>query len=302
MKRYLMSLMLSACAVAPVFSQSFFRDTFNRADNTALGSPSGPSAGGYTESVTNPADARILSNQLDITNGAAGAISGNSYASALSGNGFTNLAAQTRWVQWTFNMRYNRATAPVGFDAGEYAIATVLTGTSTTLTGGNGYAVVYGRNNTNTIELVRFTGGLDADANLTSLIATGANPLGTVNDFGSFRVTFNPNTNVWQLFLRDDGAGAFVDPISGVNTLVGSATDSTFTASGNAVGFYWNHGGTNNQTAQFDNMTFAAVPEPTTWAMIGLGGTALVTGVWRLRRRKSTIMNTEVINDGTENE
>lgn len=291
--RYLFALLVGSTIISSSHGQTFFRDNFNRADNTSLGSPT--VGGAYTETATAPANARILSNLLDITNGNP-ASGGNAFATSTYAGGFTNLGALGAVAEWTFNMRYNRTTAPTGFTSG-YAMAVVLTATNSNLdnAANNGYAVVYGLGGNNQIQLVRYTGGLSADANMTAFISTGTNPLGTVNDFASVRVRFNNATDTWSLFLRDDGASGFADPSVGVTTQIGgNVVDSTNIGSGNLAGFYWSFGGANDQTAQFDNVTFAAIPEPTTWALIGLGTVALGGGVWRLRRKKAAILNSEV--------
>lgn len=298
--RFLFALLVASTIISPSNGQTIFRDNFNRADSTNLGSPT--VGGAYTETSTAPANARILSNLLDITNGNP-AVTGNAFATSSYAGGFTSLSSLGPIAEWTFNMRYNRTTAPTGFSTG-YAMAFVLTATNSNLdsAANNGYAVVYGLGGNNQIQLVRYTGGLSADANMTAFISSGTNPLGTVNDYASIRVRFNNATDTWSLFLRDDGASGFSDPAVGVTTQIGANTvDATNIGSGNLAGFYWSFGGANDQTAQFDNVTFAAIPEPTTWALIGLGTVALGGGVWRLRRKKAAILNSEVeINEAAE--
>jgi len=300
--RYLFLASLTVVGLAaPVSAQTYFSDNFNRANNTSLGSPTVGGAYSETSSGTT-GNAQILGNLLDITSGAS-AVIGNDFASSAFGGGFTNLGVQGV-VEWTFNMRYNRTTAPSGGFSSGYAMALVLTATNTNLDDvtNSGYAVVYGLSGNNQIQLVRYSGGLSADANMTNIINTGNNPLGTVNDFASIRVRFNNATDTWQLFLRDDGASGFADPATGVNTQIGANTIDSFNInSGSRIGFYWSHGNANNQSAQFDNVTFAAIPEPTTWALIGLATVGLGGGVWRLRRKKAAILNSEVeINEAAE--
>jgi len=45
----------------------------------------------------------------------------------------------------------------------------------------------------------------------------------------------------------------------------------------------WNYSTTASQTAQFDNISIAVVPEPQTWVLMGIGGAFML---WNLRRRR----------------
>lgn len=293
MLRYLFLASLTVVGLAaPVSAQTFFSDNFNR---VTLGSPVPGPGGAYSSTTPAGSTVTVTGSVLQIAN-PTGAGS-DAFTASQIGLGFTTLTAVARPMEWRFNMR--SSVLPTGFNGSQYGVAVVLAATSTNFNTASGYAVAFGRNGSNVIELVSFVNGLDANANLTSIIASGTSPLGAGGtDFGSIRVTYNAVTNNWQLFIRDDGTSGFADPYSGSISQVGATTaNSTFVGSTvNQTGFFFNYN-TAGQTATYDNMTIAAIPEPTTWALIGLGTVALGGGVWRLRRNKSAILNSEVVVD-----
>jgi hypothetical protein len=153
------------------------------------------------------------------------------------------------------------------------------------LTSGDGYAVVWGNPVDSTspeglkkLRLVRYSGGLDADANLSELVG-GPNLLNQNNGgYLDLKVTLNPSTREWQLFseARDDGYG---NP--DLATLRGSVTDSTYTGQPlNHTGFFMNsdHNNVGNLVA---NVALTVIPEPAVGAVfIGLG----LTGFCLIRR------------------
>lgn len=287
--RILLATLVAIGLVTPASAQLFFRDNFNRTANIVGSNPSTGPGSTYTGTIPANVTASTTGTVLQINNTTAN--NGNAFAASTMSAGFTSLSTLPRWTQWTFNMRIS--SAPTGFDAGEFGIATVLASTTNDFDSSNGYAVVFGRNGSNVFELVSFNGGLDADANMTSIIASAAF---TATNFASLRVTYNPVGNNWQLFLRDDGNSAFTDPLTGVTTQAGTTqSNNTFTGvTANLTGYYDSYGTTDGIIGTWDNMTVAAVPEPTTWALIGLGATALVGGVYRLRRGNKKLLNTEV--------
>src|SRR5690606_37294647 len=69
------------------------------------------------------------------------------------------------------------------------------------------------------------------------------------------KVTYDPTTNSWSLFFRNDGTTAFADPATGSLTQAGTSTvDNTYTGTAmSAFGFY-NRKTTSTSTAMsFDN-------------------------------------------------
>ncbi|MFT3883518.1 MAG: PEP-CTERM sorting domain-containing protein [Gemmatales bacterium] len=296
MLRYLLLASLTVVGLAaPVSAQTFFSDNFNRA---TLGSPVPGPGGAYTSTAPAGSAVTVTGTVLQIANATG---TNNDAFTVSTIPGYTTLSAVGRFLDFRFNFR--SSVLPTGFNTGQFGVAVAIAATSTNLNTANGYAVVFGRNGSNAIELVSFSGGLDANANLTSIIATGSNPLGAGGtDFGSVRVTYSPSTNQWQLFVRDDGTVGFTDPFTGSIPQVGGPTvNNTFVGSSvNQIGAFYNYN-TAGQTATFDNFTIVSVPEPTTWALIGLGTAGLAGGVWRLRRKKAAILNSEVeINEAAE--
>lgn len=242
--------------------------------------------------------ARIHNNQLELTNTASAAanVNGWAYSSVNIGNSYdslynTTLGQNQDLVTWSFNMRQIR-TNPSGFDAvNTYGVAYVLASNTSgdVRTSGSGYAVVLGNSGTpNNLRLVFFNDGLNSvPNNATTGIVTGR-PAG-LDDIGnqylSIQVTYNPATNQWSLYGRNDG-GSFQDPLSGSLGLIGQNTNSTHVNTAlNFSGAFWQGSTAANQTAFFDNVTVSVIPEPSTGLLFLLG----VTGLLGLLRRRSRV-------------
>lgn len=218
-------------------------DQFNRANSNTVG-------GGWTETETGAGGASIAANMLHLqeTSNATGRqyvsrTTPGSYNTTLNQNGCT--------MTWAFNMRQSESQSELsGFDSGDDGVAVVLAGSSATLTTGTGYAVVLGQaGNTDRLRLVRYNGGLDADANLTDIIATSDFD----NDYLDVRVTYEPSTDTWSLFYRNNGNTLFSDPLT-AGTAGGSAVDNTYTGTSlPIIGALWNHDGDNGEDADIDN-------------------------------------------------
>ena len=227
---------------------SAFTDDYNRVTLSPGGSPSLT----YTNTNTGAGNTTIVSNYLNIANGNP---AGQSYTTVpLSGFGSPfnpTLSLNTINVEWTFNLRTNRASIFSGFGVGQYGGAVVLAGTSGTLQNiGNGYALVYGGSATRNWRLVRYTNGLSGT--LTDIISGGVFASNT--SYVSVRIVYTPSTNTWTYYFRDDGTLAWGDPTT-VTTLIGSATDSTYTASlMSSFGVFFNYSTAANQNLQFDNL------------------------------------------------
>ncbi|MBK6815953.1 MAG: hypothetical protein IPG82_10990 [Saprospiraceae bacterium] len=207
------------------------------------------------------------SNFLQITNdnsGAANALGMTFITGPLStyASPFINtLASNDGVIEWTFNMRYGRTTAPSGFDGGNYGIAAVLAASSSDLTTANGYAIVYGgTETTKRYKLVSFNNGLDLNSNITDIISNTSSAPANFNNYVSLRVRYNPSTNEWSMYFRDDGSSGWGDPSAGVSNQVGSTiVNSTFTNTVlSAFGFLWNYNTLAAQVAQFDNFKVLA--------------------------------------------
>ncbi|MEW6653651.1 MAG: fibronectin type III domain-containing protein, partial [Bacteroidota bacterium] len=204
--------------------------------------------------------ARIDGNILEMTNDAstttnvAGWVYVNQPFSIISTPFNSTLGSNTGLVTWTFNMRQIRAD-PAGFTTGSYGVAYILGSSGqTTQTGGTGYAVVLGQSgSTDPIRLVRFSAGLQTITNIITSNTSGLTDFGA--EYLSVKVTYNPTTNTWALFLRSDGTSAFADPTTGTLVSQGTIVDNTYTGTSlNYFGFYWQGSTAANQTAFFDNL------------------------------------------------
>jgi hypothetical protein len=179
---------------------------------------------------------------------------------------YTTTLSNGGMVTWSFNMRQIR-TDPSGFNGANYAVAFILAGsTSTNNSSGNGYAVALGGpGGQDSVRLVRYTGGLNAEADLTNLIKSNTEGL---TDFGaeylSIKVTYNPcNGGQWELFLRNDGLTGFANPLTGTLVSQGTIIDNTYTGTSlNMMAAYWKGSTVANQTAFFNNVTVSTTSLP----------------------------------------
>jgi len=226
----------SAISSCSPLSNCVFEDDFNRANNTTIGN-------GWTELG---GDASINANQLLIGTGSA---SGRDWVyqdvSSYYSTIYNNL---TSTITWEFNMRQSRSN-PSGMGGGNYGAAFILGSTSSNHSLGQGYAIVHGQSGTNDpVRLVHFSSGISNSTNIISSPDYGTEHL-------SIRVTYNPGTNNWELFVRNDG-GTFADP----STLTGTDSqgiqgDSTYTGIDLPYLYaLWNHGSGASETAEFDNI------------------------------------------------
>ncbi len=207
--------------------------------------------------------------QLELTNDVGATANSNGWVlSSTSTTSFSSpynaiLSDETGIVTWTFNMR-QITTDPGGFASGSYGLAFILAGESTTNnTTGNGYAVVLGQSGTtDPVRLVSYASGLQGT--LTNLISSNTSGL---TDFGaqylSVKVTYNPLTNTWELFLRNDGITAFADPATGTLVTQGTSVNGAYTSTSlGLMGAYWQGATGASQTAFFDNTTVTVGTSP----------------------------------------
>jgi len=171
-------------------------------------------------------------------------------------------------ICWTFNIRTNRGSTSLGFDTGSnnYGSAVVLCATSSDFLTANGYAVTFTKGTTNNaVRLVKFTNGLSANSNITTIIGPSNESTTSTMDYYSVKVVYSPTTDTWKLFSRIDGT-SLVDPISGSLTQVGTETvNDTYTDTMmTAFGFLFNHQTTTNYYACFDNFKVAFSPNQNT--------------------------------------
>lgn len=216
-------------------------DDFNRPDNAVVGN-------GWTENESAaPGSTAITSNGLMMKAG----VSGIDYiAKPTPGSYNPILAANGCLLTWQFNMRMTRLN-PTGFNPGSFGSAVVLAGSHADLREGVGYAVVLGSasGTIDPLRLVRYNGGLDANANLTDIAAHG--DFG--NEFLSVTVTHHPMTGAWNMYLASSisSSPAMPEAVSPV----ASGNDGTYAGIALPyVGCYYNHGAVGSERARFDNV------------------------------------------------
>jgi len=234
-------------------------DSFSRPDNTLIDS-------NWIEVGGNSS---IVSDELVI---GTGNLKGIDYVyQDVSTSYNTQLSSLPSIITWTFNMQQSRnpLNGPSGFDSNNYGIAFILGGSSSDFTTGNGYAVVLGESlDIDDIRLVSYSGGLNLNSNLTDIIFG-------ITDYDiehfSIKVTYDPTSNIWELFVRNDGA-TFSNPLSLTSAeSVGTAINSTYTSSNlNNIGMLWNHSSGASETATFDNICIysdISCTSSTTWEL-----------------------------------
>lgn len=148
------------------------------------------------------------------------------------------LSANMMRVQWAFNMQTG---IPVtGFSDGRNGVAVVLAADDPDVrNAGKGYAVVFDPTTPDGISLISYSGGLLGT--LSTIVSSGPFMISSIN-YASVRVIYNPATDDWELFVRDDGFTSFADPTTGFMFPVGVGTDGTYTSGAmTTFGFYANY-------------------------------------------------------------
>jgi len=278
MKKFLTIIGLAAATLAGVNAQTLVYSNTGSLTGLTTTVTAGDGVASISSGII------VLTNDASGTTNAAGRVYLTGATSSFLSPYTQVLNSAPGLVTWNFNMQQAR-TDPSGFDASGYGVAFVLGSTSSDLMTSNGYAVVLGNSgSTDPVRLVRFTGGLDLNSNLTDVVSAAA-PLNDIgNSYMSLRVTFDTTADTWTLFGRNDGASSFTDPTTGSLTNLGSANNSTYVGSTlSSFGMLWNYSTGASQTAQFDNISVTVVPEPKTWVMIGIGSAFML---WNLRRRR----------------
>lgn len=276
-----LAAVIAAC-ICPLPAADVFTDNFDRADvNTGTTSGSTAIGNGWTfqSDFQDPArgGAQVTGNLLQIgqpsANGYAGpGGSDRSWvwqdASNFASPYDTTLGNNPETVVWTFNMRTGQPNpSPVSTSGGATAVVVLATaepGTGDWQFGGSatGYVVTYNSASiVDPLKLVRMSNGVRNEGNHVTLISSTIAPF---NDLSSqqlsVKVTFDPAASIWRLHARDDG-GAFLDPRTGDLAFLGSATDSTYTATPLPyMGFLGNsNNGINggNDDVRFDNLAVA---------------------------------------------
>jgi hypothetical protein len=176
------------------------------------------------------------------------------------------LNLNTGLVEWAFNM--SMSTPQTGnFDVFDDEAIVMLAGTDDRLftTIGpfatQGYAITMTSAPPYGVRLIKYDGGISGSSTYTPptelIPSTSAAGVTSPTNYLSVRVTFDPTSNRWSLYVRDDGPFGFANPWTGVNTLVGTVVDAEFTATTMArFGFYSHFDmtpGVGVKFAEFDN-------------------------------------------------
>lgn len=107
-----------------------------------------------------------------------------------------------------------------------------------------------------------------------------ADGLGPLPSKGSFRITYDPSTDLWSVYGKV--GPDYVDPTT-VTTLLGSFVESTYTSISLP---YMVFGGENAGSDFFDNVSVTVVPEPSTIVLMALSLAAGVALLWSHRPLK----------------
>ena len=233
----------------PTISTPFI-DDYNRVTLSPGGTPSLV----YTNTNTGAGNSTIVTNYLNINNGNPAGQSYTTVPLSQFGSPFNPTLSSNNplsTIEWTFNLRTNRASILSGFGAGQYGGAVVLVGSNTNVQSlGSGYALVYGTTGTRNWKLVKYNNGL---AGTQTDVIAGGTFAGNTN-YVSVRIVYSPSTNTWTYYFRDDGAVAWGDPTT-TSTLIGSAVDTTYTSTLMIVfGVFFNYSTAVSQNLQFDNL------------------------------------------------
>ena len=243
-------------------------DDFNRVSVSPGGTPSIT----YTSTITNTGNISIVSSnylrlRADNTNTTGRLYTMSTYTLVNNPNFYSQLNLNPTVVNWSVNVRNNWTTILSGFDSGLFGQVVILASSGTNvLTDGYGYALVYGGSGTRQWRLVSFTGGLQANANITTILSTPNSPGFGDGDYLSLKVSYDSITNNWQLYFRNDGA-AWVDPTLTTGYSISSvATDGTYTNTTlDSFGYFYNFGSTlTGNTAIFDKLYLKYIEIPPT--------------------------------------
>lgn len=212
--------------------------------------------------------------QLELSNDASGATNAAGWVFASTSTGSfaspynPTLKSTNGQISWYVNLRQVR-TDPSGFGSGNYGVAFILAGSSTTANNsGTGYALALGQSgSTDPLRLVKYGAGITSFTNIITSNTSGLTDFG--NEYLSVKVTYSPETDTWELFLRNDGTSGFSDPQSGTLVSQGTAVDGTYTSTAlGYLGAYWQGSTGANQTAFFDNIAVQVTPNHTSYLTV----------------------------------
>lgn len=228
-------------------------DNFNRSDNNSLGTtPTSPNSLTWNEQETTAGSSiRISSNRLDFRS----AVSGYDWAyldlSSLSGYPL-KLSESSQLMTWAWNMRTNRNNL-AGFSSGNYGMGFILGKTGSGSGSGVGYAVVMGNSGLpDLLRLIKFSGGLQTNSGLTNIITAPGDSI----RYMSIKVTFNPATNQWALYMESNASEFPQSDPRNTTTQHGIlTTDATYKDSSlRYMGGLWSHSTTISEYLIIDDI------------------------------------------------
>ncbi len=202
----------------------------------------------------NDSDRLSLTNDTGTIANAAGWVYAYASAADFESPYSTTLSQNHGLVTWYVNLRQS-ILDPEGFGASNWGMAFILACQGTLKSEMSGYALLLGSGSTtDPLRLAKFTTGFNQIASIIVSNTTGLTDFGT--QYLSAKVTYDPGTNRWELFVRNDGTSAFVDPLSGTLVSQGTAIDNTYTSTSLPyMGAYWQGSTDANKYAYFDNVT-----------------------------------------------
>lgn len=260
------TLLFLLCANS-IYSQTVFEETFGSAAVAApfTGSTSSPSVtytqtggAGAISTVLNGSNVYLNMQTTAVTPavGARPTITGVLPTSPTGLNAV--LSSNTKTVTWTVNLKTNRlgTNSTTSYAESKYFMAVVLCASNSSIlgsipaTGSDGYAIMYQKGTVDatksSISLIKFHNGignssLTADAQelctATRLIespALAVIPVTATYAALSVKVVYNPISQSWELFYREDPGTTitdpFVDPTTGTLTSAGTSNDNSYTA------------------------------------------------------------------------
>ena len=273
-----------------------FSDDFDRDDN--LVSTTGPITGhssvnwngeiGALTAFGRSGAVGIQGNRMVAVTGDTPSYFQAGYATSNFASSWNNILTEnTGKIVWTFNMQSSLANLPV-FSATESAYTSVvLASTTNNPTTSRGYAVAWGNpGRKDQLRLTSFApdGGVPKSDSFiySGESQTDGDPFDNIDtEHLSIRVEYDPSTDVWSLFARDDGA-SFDDPALGSDfILIGSLGNTDHVdVPMTQVGFAGVYAGA-DFAYTYDNFTISVVPEPSAFLLGSLG----LVGIAAARRR-----------------
>lgn len=250
MKRIFYIICIITCCFSVVArSQAVFTENFNRA---AFGSTGGIPSTTYSLSAGTTVD-MIGADIAYLSSDATANVKYVSAPLASFASPFnTTLSNNTSLITWVFNIRISsRATSNISNTQMSGGINLCSSGGSNFFNGtASGYAIIFNAGSTGGLKLIRFNRGITTE--VTNVIV----PISTLSftNMYSVRVTYNPQTSQWSLYLRDDGTTAFANPNIGINNLYGTAVDTTYTRTPmSTFGYIFGFNAGTGKNIRFDN-------------------------------------------------